>query len=105
MYRQLSFEHLAGLYSYVIEQEGGQKIQCNGIWVHERFHKRKIEGEFATLHREIEDEEMRHYRYFRMSVHKCTVLLTAVTTGRLQIAYIFILSFTKLFSRSIACAV
>ena len=42
------------------EQAGGQEIKCNGIWVHERFRKRKVEGEFATLHRELEDEEMRY---------------------------------------------
>jgi len=65
------------------EQTGEQKNKRNGIWVHERSRKRKVEGEFATLHRELEDEEMRYYKYFRLSVHKFTVLLTAVTIWHL----------------------
>jgi hypothetical protein len=40
--------------------------------------KRKIEGEFATLYRELIDDEMKFYKYFRMSIQQFTILLSKV---------------------------
>ena len=79
------------MYSSVIERGGGQKIKCNGIWVHGRFRNGKTEGEFATLHRRLEDEEMRYHRYFRASVHKFTVLLNPLSPELNPICYLLAL--------------
>jgi len=37
------------------------------IWVHDILKKRKTEGEFATLCRQLEDHEDKFFKYFRMS--------------------------------------
>jgi hypothetical protein len=37
--------------------------------------KRKIEGEFVTLYRELIDDEMKFYKYFRVSTQQFTILL------------------------------
>ena len=40
--------------------------------------KRQIEGEFAALRRELIDEEMKFYKYFRMSIEEFTILLSKI---------------------------
>lgn len=38
--------------------------------------KRKIEGEFATVYRELIEDEIKCYRYFRTSIQQFTILLS-----------------------------
>jgi hypothetical protein len=40
--------------------------------------KQKTEGEFATLYRELTDEEMKLYVCFRMSIQRFTILLSKI---------------------------
>jgi hypothetical protein len=52
MFKQLLFKDLACIAFLLDEEE-----------VHEMLCKRKIEGEFATLYRELIDDEMKYYKY------------------------------------------
>jgi len=38
--------------------------------VHKCFRSRKSEGEYWTLYKELADDEMKCYKYFRMSKHQ-----------------------------------
>jgi hypothetical protein len=48
------------------------------MWVHKCFRSRKSEGEYWTLYREIADDEMNFYQYFRMSKHQFNYLLQKI---------------------------
>jgi hypothetical protein len=39
-------------------------------WVHKCFRSRKSEGEYWTLYKELADDELKFYWYFRMYKHK-----------------------------------
>ena len=45
------------------------------MWVHKCFRSRKSEGEYWTLYKELADDEMKCYQYFRMSKHQFNYLL------------------------------
>ncbi|GFG33755.1 hypothetical protein Cfor_05487 [Coptotermes formosanus] len=62
----------------LLDEEKKRRSKRNRIWVHEMLRKRKVEGEFATLYRELIDNEMKFYKYFRMSVQQFTILLSKV---------------------------
>jgi hypothetical protein len=49
------------------------KKKC--LWVHKCFRNRKLEGECWTLYKELADDEMKFYQYFRMSKHLFNYLL------------------------------
>jgi hypothetical protein len=38
-------------------------------WVHECFRNKKSEGEYWTVYKELADDEMKCYKYFRISKH------------------------------------
>jgi hypothetical protein len=46
--------------------------------VHKCFRNRKSEGEYWTLYKELADDEMKFYQYFRMSKHQFSYLLQKV---------------------------
>jgi hypothetical protein len=48
------------------------------MWVHKCFRNRKSEGEYWTLYKELADDEMKYYRYFRMSKHQFNYLLQKI---------------------------
>jgi hypothetical protein len=48
------------------------------MWVHKCFRNRKSEGEYWTLYKELADEEMKFYQYFRMSKHQFNYLLQKI---------------------------
>jgi len=48
------------------------------IWVHTCFRNRKSEGEYWTLYKELSDDEMKSYQYFRMSKHQFNYLLQKI---------------------------
>jgi hypothetical protein len=45
------------------------------MWVHKCFRSRKSESKYWTLYKEIADDEIKFYRYFRMSKHQFNYLL------------------------------
>ena len=52
------------------------KKKC--LWVHKFFRTRKSEGEYWTLYKELADDEMKCYQYFRMSKHQFNYLLQKI---------------------------
>ena len=48
------------------------------MWVHKCFKNRKSEGEYWTLHKELADDEMKFYQYFRMTKHQFNYLLQKI---------------------------
>lgn len=48
------------------------------LWVHKALRKRKEEGEYWTLYKELEDDEVKFFQYFRMSKSKFSCLLEKV---------------------------
>jgi hypothetical protein len=45
------------------------------MWVHKCFRNRIPKGEYWTLYKELADDEMKFYQYFRMSKHQFNYLL------------------------------
>jgi hypothetical protein len=54
MFKQLSFKDLACIALLLDEDKTSNR---NRIWVHEILRKRKTEGKFATLYRELIDNK------------------------------------------------
>ena len=48
------------------------------MWFHKCFRSRKSEGEYWTLYKELADDEMKFYQYFRMSKHQFSYLLQKI---------------------------
>jgi len=48
------------------------------MWVHKCFRSRKSEGEYWTLYKELADDEVKFYQYFRMSKRQFNYLLQKV---------------------------
>lgn len=48
------------------------------FWVHPAWKKRETDGEFATLYKELIDDEMKFYEYFRMSMYSFNVLFKKI---------------------------
>jgi hypothetical protein len=48
------------------------------MWVHKYSRSRKSEGEYWTLNKELADDEMKFYQYFRMSKHQFNYLLQKI---------------------------
>ena len=45
------------------------------MWVQKCLRNRKSEGKYWTLYKELADDEMKCYQYFRMSKHQFNYLL------------------------------
>jgi hypothetical protein len=48
------------------------------MWVHKCLRSRKSEGEYWTLNKELVDDEMKFYQYFRISKHQFNYLLQKI---------------------------
>ena len=48
------------------------------MWVHQSLQKRKSKGEFWTLFKELSDDEVKFYQYFRMPKAKFSYLLQKI---------------------------
>jgi hypothetical protein len=48
------------------------------MWVHKCFRSRKLEGEYWTLYKELADDEIKFYQYFRMSKLQFSYLLRKI---------------------------
>ena len=63
----------------MLEEEEEKRASVNDkkkrLWVHKCFRSRKSEGEYWTLYKELADDEMKVYQYFRMSKHQVNYLL------------------------------
>ncbi|XP_047499503.1 uncharacterized protein LOC125045951 [Penaeus chinensis] len=60
------------------DEEDRVKAKKKRLWVHECQRKRKSEGEFWTLYKELDDDETKFYQYFRMTKSKFNYLLQKV---------------------------
>jgi hypothetical protein len=57
------------------------KKKC--MWVHKRFRSRKSVGEYWTVYEELADDEIKFYRYFRMSKRQIKFLLQKTEKKRI----------------------
>jgi hypothetical protein len=48
------------------------------MWIHRCFRNRKSEGEYWTLYKELAYDEMKFYKYFRLSKHQFNYLLQKI---------------------------
>jgi len=48
------------------------------LWVHNCFRNRKSEGEYWAPYKELADDEIKFYQYFRMSKHQFNYLLQRI---------------------------
>jgi hypothetical protein len=51
------------LVSFIVRQGRDERSERNHIWVHKMLRRRKIKGEFATLHCRFIDDEIKFYKY------------------------------------------
>jgi hypothetical protein len=58
MFRQLLFKDSACIALLLLDEEEYKRSKHNHIWVHEMLRKRKIESEFVTLYRELNEDEI-----------------------------------------------
>lgn len=61
----------------VLDEEEEQQVRKRK-WVHQAWNKRRTEGEFATLYKELVDDGSKFHEYFRMSEHAFNILLSKV---------------------------
>jgi hypothetical protein len=70
MFRNLNFEDLAVMALLLLDTDEEEidraVVKKRSIWVH-ILKKRKVEGEHATLYKELKDYEDKFFKYFRMS--------------------------------------
>ena len=57
------------------EQDNAQQNNVPREWVHKSLLKRKTEGEFFTLYKELMDDDSKFHQYFRMSISQFNELL------------------------------
>jgi hypothetical protein len=62
-----------------LDEEGGAERKRRRSSVHPAWSKREIEGEFVTLYKELIDEEVKFYGYFRMNRECFCALLEKVS--------------------------
>jgi len=62
----------------VDEEEKNAADKKKRMWVHKFFRNIKSEGEYWTLYKELADDDMKLYQYFRMSKHQFNYLLQKI---------------------------
>jgi hypothetical protein len=67
----------------LLEEEESRTRESNSQrkrkkWVHTSLIRRKTEGEFFTLYKELVDDEEKCYQHFRMSKYKFNYLLSRI---------------------------
>ena len=64
----------------LLEEEDEEKAQVKKrkTWLHKALKKRKSEGEYWTLYKELVDDDLKFYQYFRMSKAKFNYLLQRI---------------------------
>jgi hypothetical protein len=64
-----------------LDEEDKNVAQSNKkkrMWVYKCFRSRKLEGEYWTLYKELADDEIKFYQYFRMSNLQFNYLLRKI---------------------------
>jgi len=75
-----SKRHLAAIALMLDEEEKNISLsdKIKLMWVHKCFRSRKSEGEHWTLYKELANDEIIFYQYFRMSKHHFNCLLQKI---------------------------
>ena len=74
----LTVPELAAIAVALGEEEGAERKRRRWA-VHPAWSKREIEGEFVTLYKELTDDEVKFYGYFRMNSECFSALLEKVS--------------------------
>jgi hypothetical protein len=82
MFKNWSITDLAVI-ALLVEEEKSRTRESNSQrkrknWVHKRLIRRKTEGEFFTLYKELADDEEKFHQYFRMSKYQFNNLLSSI---------------------------
>ncbi|CAG5016043.1 unnamed protein product [Parnassius apollo] len=79
MFRHVSVEDLA-IIALLLEEEDRDKTKkrAKRMAVHPTLKKRKLEGEYWTLFKELIDDEEKFFLYFRMSRFQFDILLKKI---------------------------
>ena len=48
------------------------------VWAQKCFRSRKSEGKYWTLYKDLADDEIKYYQYFKMSKHQFIYLLQKI---------------------------
>jgi len=69
MFSNLSYKDLAIMALLLDEDENSnhEASKKHSIWVHDILKKRKIDGEYVTLCKMLEDHKEKFFKYFRMT--------------------------------------
>jgi hypothetical protein len=62
------------------EKNGALSDKKKRMWVHKCFRSRKSEEEYWTLYKELANDEVKFYQYFRMPKHQINYLLQKIET-------------------------
>jgi hypothetical protein len=76
-----------GVTALLLEEEQFQRERISSerrMWVHKCLRNRKLEREFWTLYKELTDNELKFYQYFRMSRYQFNKLLKMIHTDLLK---------------------
>lgn len=83
MFKNFSIEELAVIAILLEEEEesgcGEEQQRKRRFAVHPMNVKRKKEGEFYTIYKELVDDEDRFFKYFRMSKYEFETIVTRIT--------------------------
>lgn len=60
----------------VLDEEQEEPERKKRKWVHQAWQKRETEGEFATLCKELIEDERKCWEYFKMSENSFNLLLS-----------------------------
>jgi hypothetical protein len=60
------------------KRKDAQSDKKKRMWVHKCFTRRKSEGKYWTLYKELADDEKKFYQYFTMSKHHFNYLLQKI---------------------------
>ncbi|KAL1516273.1 hypothetical protein ABEB36_000192 [Hypothenemus hampei] len=70
-------EELA-IIAVLLDEEETSKKKRRRVWIHKAWTKRDTEGEYATLFKELVDDEVKFHQYFRMNYNIFTCLLNKI---------------------------
>jgi hypothetical protein len=60
------------------KRKDSQSDKKKRMWVHKCFRRRKTEGKYWTVYKELADDEKKFYQYFTMSKHQFNYLLQKI---------------------------
>ncbi|KAJ8981474.1 hypothetical protein NQ317_007000 [Molorchus minor] len=69
------------------EENEANSTKRKRVWVHDMLKKRKTEGEYHTIYKELLNDETKFYQYFRMSIFQFNYLLDKIVTDIRTLQY------------------